>query len=62
MCSVIQGYVIVDKFFDKTTELDPCRTAIEKQVDNLANMLFAGGKIKSKTFRKTRSNQRTQTP
>ncbi|KAK7484969.1 hypothetical protein BaRGS_00023747 [Batillaria attramentaria] len=41
-----QGYVIVDSFFKKE-ELDACREAIEVLVDDLANMLYTGGKIKS---------------
>ena len=40
--------MIVDSFFDKS-KLDACRQAIEVQVDNLANMLYDGGKIKSKS-------------
>jgi len=41
-----EGYVIVDKFFDKE-ELDACREAVTVQVDDLANMLYRGGKIKN---------------
>lgn len=41
-----EGYVIVDKFFE-LPELDACREAINQQVDNLANLLHRGGKIKN---------------
>ncbi|KAK7104220.1 phytanoyl-CoA dioxygenase domain-containing protein 1-like [Littorina saxatilis] len=41
-----EGYVIVDSFFKKE-ELDACREAIEVLVDDLANMLFTGKKIKN---------------
>lgn len=41
-----EGYVIVDKFFEKE-ELDPCRDAINRQVDELASMLHRGGKIQN---------------
>ncbi|XP_046340454.2 phytanoyl-CoA dioxygenase domain-containing protein 1-like [Haliotis rufescens] len=41
-----KGYLIVDKFFSKE-ELDPCRKAIEKQVEDLAQKLYKGGKIKN---------------
>ena len=44
----IQGYVLVDSFFKKE-ELDACRDAIEVLVDGLANMLYTGNKIKSKS-------------
>jgi hypothetical protein len=43
----LQGFVIVDSFFKKE-ELDACRDAIEVLVDDLANMLYVGKKIKSK--------------
>ena len=45
---IIQGYVIVDSFFKKE-ELDACRDAIDVLVDDLANMLYTGNKIKSKS-------------
>lgn len=35
-------------FFDLATELDPCREAIGGLVDELAQKLYKGGKIKSK--------------
>ncbi|PVD25798.1 hypothetical protein C0Q70_13458 [Pomacea canaliculata] len=41
-----EGYVIVDSFFQKE-ELDACRLAIEAIVDDLAQMLYRGGKIKN---------------
>ncbi|XP_071079579.1 phytanoyl-CoA dioxygenase domain-containing protein 1-like [Haliotis cracherodii] len=41
-----KGYLIVEKFFSKE-ELDPCREAIEKQVEDLAQKLYKGGKIKN---------------
>ncbi|XP_050404532.1 uncharacterized protein LOC126820550 [Patella vulgata] len=40
------GYVIVEKFFDCEKDLEPCKKAIELEVDILANKLFKGGKIK----------------
>ncbi|KAK7103955.1 phytanoyl-CoA dioxygenase domain-containing protein 1 homolog [Littorina saxatilis] len=41
-----EGYVVVPSFFKKE-ELDACRDAISEQVDDLANMLYGGGKIKN---------------
>ena len=40
--------MIVDSFFKKE-ELDACRDAIDVLVDDLANMLYTGNKIKSKS-------------
>ncbi|KAK7488659.1 hypothetical protein BaRGS_00020112 [Batillaria attramentaria] len=40
-----EGYVIVDEFFTQE-ELDACRVAIARQVDDLANLLYRAGKIK----------------
>lgn len=42
-----EGYVVVEKFFTPE-ELQPCRDAIDVMVENLANKLFAAGKIKEK--------------
>lgn len=42
-----EGYLVVEKFF-KPEELQPCRDAIDKMVDNLANKLFDAGKIAQK--------------
>ncbi|XP_069117187.1 phytanoyl-CoA dioxygenase domain-containing protein 1 homolog [Argopecten irradians] len=39
------GYVIVKDFFS-SSELDPCRAAVENQVERLARKLFKAGKIK----------------
>ena len=39
--------MVVDSFFKKE-ELDACREAIKLQVDDLAESLYRGGKIKSK--------------
>ncbi|XP_069117186.1 phytanoyl-CoA dioxygenase domain-containing protein 1 homolog [Argopecten irradians] len=39
------GYVIVKDFFS-SSELDPCRKAIEDQIEILARKLFKAGKIK----------------
>ncbi|KAL8622941.1 hypothetical protein ACOMHN_027062 [Nucella lapillus] len=41
-----EGYVVVDSFFKKE-ELDACRDSIDKLVDDLANLLYTGKKIKS---------------
>merc|ERR1711963_807250 len=41
-----KGYVVVPQFFEKA-ELDACREATAEQVEDLANMLYQGGKIKS---------------
>ncbi|XP_059146502.1 phytanoyl-CoA dioxygenase domain-containing protein 1-like [Physella acuta] len=41
-----KGYLLVPKFFTEE-ELEPCRKAIEKMVDDLAQMLYDGGKIKN---------------
>ncbi|XP_062576223.1 uncharacterized protein LOC134238116, partial [Saccostrea cucullata] len=40
------GYVIVKDFFTKE-ELEPCRKAIERFVDQLAQKLYESGRIKS---------------
>lgn len=42
-----EGYFQLDKFFDPTTELNPCREAIGELVEELAQKLYKGGKIKS---------------
>ena len=39
--------MIVDSFFDKE-EVDACRASVEKLVDDLAQLLYNGGKVKSK--------------
>ncbi|XP_060071963.1 uncharacterized protein LOC132551834 [Ylistrum balloti] len=39
------GYVLVKEFFS-SSELDPCRKAVEDQVERLAQKLFQAGKIK----------------
>ncbi|XP_076463677.1 phytanoyl-CoA dioxygenase domain-containing protein 1-like [Babylonia areolata] len=41
-----KGYVIVESFFKKE-ELDACRESIEVLVDDLANLLYNGKKIKN---------------
>ncbi|KAH9505053.1 hypothetical protein Btru_061527 [Bulinus truncatus] len=41
-----KGFLLVPKFFEGE-ELEPCRRSIEKLVDDLANMLYDGGKIKN---------------
>ncbi|XP_060065780.1 uncharacterized protein LOC132546102 [Ylistrum balloti] len=43
-----EGYVVVNKFFDTKTELDPCRDAISVMVNELADKLYDAGKIKDK--------------
>lgn len=48
--TISQGYFQLDKFFDPGTELDPCREAIGGLVDELAQKLYKGGKIKSKAY------------
>ncbi|CAD5121217.1 DgyrCDS9751 [Dimorphilus gyrociliatus] len=40
-----EGFVVVEDFFDKETELEPCREAINKLVDDCAKKWFAAGKI-----------------
>ncbi|KAK3096497.1 hypothetical protein FSP39_000740 [Pinctada imbricata] len=42
-----EGYCVVEDFF-KPEELQPCRDAIDKMVDNLAEKLYKAGKIKDK--------------
>lgn len=42
-----KGYVIVKDFFSKE-ELEPCKKAIERFVDQLAQKLFNAGKIDGK--------------
>lgn len=44
---ILQGYVIVEDYFDKEKELDPVRDAITVLVEELAQKLFDAGKIKS---------------
>ncbi|XP_046548110.1 phytanoyl-CoA dioxygenase domain-containing protein 1-like [Haliotis rubra] len=41
-----KGYLVVEKFFSKE-ELDPCREAIEELIEDLAQKLYKGGKIKN---------------
>ncbi|XP_074641481.1 uncharacterized protein LOC141899211 [Tubulanus polymorphus] len=41
-----EGFLVVDDFFDVVNELDPCRDAINEFVDELADVLYANGKIK----------------
>ncbi|XP_059145123.1 phytanoyl-CoA dioxygenase domain-containing protein 1-like isoform X2 [Physella acuta] len=41
-----KGYLLVPKFFTEE-ELEPCRKSIEKLVDDLAQALYDGGKIKN---------------
>jgi len=43
----LQGWVIIENFFDKS-KLDVCRDAVDVLVDELANKLYKGGKIKGK--------------
>lgn len=45
---VIQGFVIVEDFFDKKI-LDDCREAVNELVEQLAQKLFKAGKIKGET-------------
>lgn len=44
---VLQGFVIIEKFFDIEADLEPCRRAIEELVEELAQKLYKAGKIKS---------------
>lgn len=41
-----EGYVIVENYFDTEKELDPVREDIAQLLDELANKLYKGGKIK----------------
>ncbi|KAL8619569.1 hypothetical protein ACOMHN_019625 [Nucella lapillus] len=41
-----EGYLIVDNFFD-TAKLDACRESCAQIVDEVAQMLYDGGKVKN---------------
>ncbi|XP_076463481.1 phytanoyl-CoA dioxygenase domain-containing protein 1-like [Babylonia areolata] len=41
-----KGYVVIDSFFDKA-KLDACRESIAQMVDDLAQLLYDGGKVKN---------------
>lgn len=53
-----KGYVIVKDFFTKE-ELEPCKKAIERFVDQLAHKLYNAGKIDGKIWMLQRKQQMT---